>query len=794
MRVTYRWIQEYVKSELSPSEMAEQLVRIGHEVEDIIDLGLIDSTICVARINKCEPHPDADKLTVCKVDDGSGQEKTVVCGAPNARANIMGLFAPIGAVLPGGQKMKKAKSRGVQSEGMLLAPDEAGMGNEHKGIIEIEDDALKPGDGYDVIYDLEITPNRPDCLSVWGVSRDLATSLGKKIFKPKNRLNESYDNVRDMALVSIKCPDDCPRYIARVIKEVQIAPSPMHIQNRLHALGLRPINNVVDATNIALMEYGHPLHAFDYDKITDHHVIIRLAEENEKINLLDESTLQLTKEDMVIADPNGPIALAGIMGGAESEVTPKTKNILLESAYFNPTTIRKTSSKHNLSTDASYRFERGTNIQALSEAADYVAYLIQSTADGTLGRGSIDEFVKKPDTQSIMLRADRANAFLGTDISTTQMADILSLLGFDLVRSESDMLVLEVPPHRVDISCEEDLFEEIARIYGYGEIPSTLPYLMANEQPLNQEIAIRRLLQDQLVSLGFLEAINLSFMSEAQVTEIGLPTDGLLRLTNPMSAEQAILRPDLTPSILQNLLHNQNHGVEGTKLFEYSRTFLFGDMATPTVENETLVMGIIGKPQKSGWRDREDKKYDFYDMKGAVEALLESLGFTGLSLDRSGLPDFLHPGRAARIQEGDVTIGWLGEINPVYVEKLGFRDRPVIAEFIVEEMIPRINAERKVREIPRLPAIERDLAVVVSKSVPAQEIEQTIRKKAGPFLEELFLFDLYEGEQVGKGKRSLAYRAIYRAPDRTLTDDEIDQRQKAIIKALESDHGAKLRQ
>ena len=792
MKTTYRWIREYLGFDISPQEMMDKLTTIGHEVDSVTDLGLLGNPIRIARITCVEPHPSADKLSVCSVDDGSGKDAQVVCGAPNAAAGAVSVLARSGARLPNGTVLEHTKIRGVQSEGMLLALDEMGLGTDHSGIAILEPDA-PIGEGYDLILDLEITPNRPDCLSVFGLARDLAAACGGKTSAPSGRFRESHQSAGELVDISIKCPDDCPRYTARVIQGIGVAPSPDWAQRKLLAVGLRPINNVVDATNLALMELGHPLHAFDYDRVGGRRVIVRLAEPGETMKLIDESELELAPgKDMVIADASEPIALAGVMGGFHSEVTGETQNILLESAYFNPTTIRLTARRHNASTDASYRFERGADPEGLVPALDRATALIVEWAGGTVAKGVVDTSPRPLGSKTLMLRADRACKVLGLDIPKTQIADLLAGLGFELQRTDEDILVVSVPSFRVDVSREEDLYEEIARLYGYDRIPSTMPYVQMDASPLSETIRLRRFLQDKLAAIGFHEAINLSFISEDDLAELGMADVKTLHLRNPMSREQSTLRPALAPSMVRNLVYNQNRGNTDLRLFEISRTFHPGEADVPYVEKEALILAMMGAAARPAWRAGSATVLDFYDLKGVLEAVLESLGVSSWQSQR-GAPPFLHPGRSARIVVDGAEIGWYGELSPVQCERSDLSGRPLLAQLELEVLRPLIETDRKFAEIPRYPAIERDLALVVDRETPAARVEEVIRSTAGELLESLFLFDCYTGEQVATASKSLGYRAVYRHAERTLKDEEVEAIQARVLRALEGELGAMLR-
>jgi phenylalanyl-tRNA synthetase beta chain len=805
MKITYKWLSEILGFKITPQEMMDQLVRIGHEIGEVIDLGLLGNPIRIARVVKVEPHPAAAEatdanphlknLTICTVDDGSPEPATVVCGAPNVAEGVIAVLARSGAKLPDGKVLRKAKVRGVPSEGMLLAPDEMGLGTDHTGLLLL-DETAKVGEGYDVIMDLEITSNRADCLSIVGIARDLAAAMGRKLNTIVERVKEGYEHTHEFAKVSIKCPEECPRYTARVIRGVHIAPSPVWMQQRLLAVGLRPINNVVDITNYVLWEQGHPLHAFDYEKLHHHEIVVRMAEDGEKLSLLNGTTIDLTKKDMVIADDEKPVALAGIMGGTDAEVTMRTEDILLESAYFQPTNIRRTSRRHKIFSDASCRYERGADPEALPRALERATALMVEYANGKVPRGILDVTAKKHNTPNLLLRADRACTLLGINLPKTEVADLIASIGCRIVRSDGSLLIVAPPSYRVDLTREEDLYEEIARLHGYEKIPATMPYMPTAAHPKHPVVRMQRQLQDVMVSLGFSEAIHVSFIGSAALDELDMEQTNALKILNPLGREQDTLRPDLVPSMIRTMIYNQNRGNQDLQFFEVSKTFHFGDMASPCVEKQQMLLASVGAVAPANWRNASPLQTDFFYMKGVVETLFNKLGIPGMKITKGG-PNFLHPGRAGRLYinspEGEVEVGWIGELGPVYRERLGFKGRPVFAELFVDVLRAAATDARQFSELPRFPGMERDIALVLDQKVTAGKLEQAIRSAAGALLENLFLFDTYSGGQIAEGKKSLAYRLVYRHAERTLTDVEVEEAQARVLQAVAKQFSAALR-
>jgi len=546
----------------------------------------------------------------------------------------------------------------------------------------------------------------------------------------------------------------------------------------------------VDVTNYVLLELGHPLHAFDLDKLTNSSIIVRLAQDGETAELIDGTKVTLCAEDLVIADPSKVIALAGIMGAANSAISDSTVNVFLESAYFDPVTIRKAARRLELSTDASFRFERGTDRGRLLSALNLAAYWIKELAGGEVAKGTIDIGGAPPHGKPIGLRLTRLNRLLGVELKGREVADILVALGFEILHFDHDTMMVNVPSHRVDVSRDVDLIEEVARLYGYNKIPSTTPYLPARPAEVAMEARIEGLTRDVMLSLGFNEIITFTFLSSQEIDRFGVPAQERLPLRNPLSQDQAEMRPLMAPSIVSTLQYNLNRGNRELKLFEVSHTFRKSEGEFGREERLTLGAGMTGM---SSWHWRAQKReVDYFDMKGVVERLLAALGIAGCEF-LPGAPAYLHPGRSARIRCGETEIGWVGELHPLLEEQYDLKSRACLLEVDLTACVSRASLTRKFARIPKFPAVERDLAVVVDELTLSSDIERVIRAQAGELLESTQLFDLFRGGSVPKEKKSLTYRLVYRAKERTLTDEEVDALQKKVLEALSEKFAAALR-
>ena len=797
MNVTLNWLKAYIDFEFSPSELADRLTMLGVEVESVKHLGTELEGVIVGSVTSIRPHPNADKLVLCQVDTGETEELQIVCGAPNAREGMLAPVATIGATLPVGLTIKRAKLRGETSQGMLCSEKELGLSDDAAGLMELSTDIplgtpLSEALGLDdVVFELEITPNRPDCLSLIGVAREIRAETGNPLKLPTVDLQESGINIRDLTSVTIGAPDLCPRYAARVIQGVKVAESPAWLRQRLESVGIGVINNIVDATNFVLMEYGQPLHAFDYHKLAENRIVVRRARDNEQITTLDEVERELTPDMLVIADAEKPVALAGIMGGYDSEITETTCDVLLESAYFNPLSIRATAKALGISTEASYRFERGADPGAVLAALDRAAQLIAELAGGTICDGIVDVYPGQQPLTEIQLRPERVNFVLGTTIEAAEMVQILDRLGFD-VDATGKVYQVVVPTFRSDVTREIDLIEEIARVYGYDNIPTTLPKGDIPVPAPTPKTEARRRIKHFLLAAGMMEAVNYSFCDPNCFDKIRLNADDPLRntlqLRNPLSPEMSVLRTTLTPGLLENAQHNRNHQIDTIALFEIGGVFVHdGEEKEPE-----RVTGVLAGQIGEGVYSDPYRHPDFFDIKGLVEGMLEVCGVVDWTLQKTDASTF-HPGRNAEVLLGDRQIGVFGEVHPKVLENYDLPYKAYLFEFDLEGLADAATFARRFEPISIYPKVARDLAIVVDKETLSDMPTELIYTTGGDAVDSVRLFDVYEGEQVPEGKKSLAYTITYHSATETLTDKAVNTLHDEVVKCLNRELGAELR-
>lgn len=813
MRVSVRWLQEYVDIPWAPEELAERLTDAGAKVEAVHTLGEALSGVVVGRIEAVRPHPSrGETLAVCTIDVG-GETLQTVTGAPNAR---VGLWVPValpGAVLPGlDGPVRAAEVGGVESACVLCSERELGLSDDHSGLMELPE-GLSAGADFvtamgldDTILEFEIYPNRPDCLSVIGIAREVAAITGAPLRLPASEVaEEDGRTVAEWTRVDVQAPELCPRYLARVITGVRIAPSPPWMQERLRAVGMRPINNVVDVTNYCMMELGQPLHAFDYDRLDGGRIVVRRAHEGERITTLDGKEHQLDQEMLLICDASRPVALAGIMGGLDSEVTDETTTILLESATFDPVSVRKTAKRLGIRTESSYRFERDLGPHLSAWAVERAARLLAELSGGKVAQGRIDVCEPIAEAAPIVLRVQRVNDALGTRLEQAEMERILTHLGFRVEPgAEAHSFTVHVPPHRRDVEGEADIVEEIARIYGYDRIPATLPTGASVQGRLSEPLDTLELLRDELAAAGCFESITYSFISPKLLQRLGLPADDrrlvTIPLANPLSDEHSVMRTMILPSLLEATALNQRRRVEDVRLFEIGSVYMADSLPLAELPEERKMLAIVMTGEASGehW-SQSARPIDFYDLKGVIEEIGHALRLPLRFVAAAEAP--FHPGRAAMVLLGDIPAGYFGEIHPDVAAAFGMKGRIYGAELDLEILTaPASSAhgsasesEMRYRPIPRFPSIQRDLALLVPEGVAAGAVLETIERHGGPFLRHVHLFDVYEGDQVPEGFRSLAYAMTYQASDRTLTDDEVEKAQEAIRAALAAELGVHAR-
>ena len=807
MKIPLSWLREYVDIDLPPAELAHCLTMSGNEVGSIEVIGGTWENVYVGHVTSVDPHPNADRLRLATVSLGN-EEITVVCGAPNVAPGQMVPFAKVGARLidPSTgetETLKAAKIRGVESAGMVCSERELGLGDDHTGIVVLPEDAPVgiPLSEYmgDVVFDLDVTPNRPDCLSVLGIAREIAALTGKEVREPDLSYIEDGDPIEGLVRVEIADPALCPRYTATVVQGLKVGPSPRWMQERLRKAGQRPINNVVDVTNYVLLEYGQPLHAFDYFTLRQGKIIVRPAREGERFVTPDEAQHTLRPPMLVIADMERSVALAGIMGGLNTEMTEDTTTVLLESANFDPINTRRTSQALRIRSESSARFDKGLQPELAAIALRRATQLIIQLAGGKVCKGAIDVYPKPGERPIIHFTRARLKKVLGISLPLARAQGILTSLGFLSSGDGKDALRVTVPYWRSDISQEDDLVEEIAKLVGYDEIPTTMLSTSVPQHQHQPAMDLRERVKDIMVACGMQEVISYSLTSMATL-ESTQPTEGgvqPLRVANPMSGEQEYLRTTLRSSILSTLAANQHNSREGLRLFEVGRVYIPSpkDMilerpADLPLELETLVGVMAGPRWPEGWLDR-DESLDFYDAKGVLETFLGQLKLQH-TFESAADPLFL-PGRCARIVVGQSTVGVMGEVHTRVLERFQIDVCPVMLfEVDMGGLLEAMPFEPlQYQPLPRYPGAYRDLALILKGDVPADLVQGIVERH--PLVARATLFDVYEGAGIPTGSRSLAYRILFQLPARTLAGDEVNQAQEEIMAALEREVGASLR-
>lgn len=807
MRVSYKWLREYVDIPVSPSELADRLTAVGLAVEGYEDLGAGVEKVYTGKITKIEPHPNADKLVICSVDVGGPENLQIVTGATNINENDVVPVALEGARLARGIKIKKTKLRGVESRGMLCSGEELGLDPENMpesqahGIMILDPDTplgldAKPFAGLDdVILELELTPNRGDCLSMIGVAREVAAIFNIPLKIPRPALRPLDDSITGKVVVDIEEPELCSRYIAKLLTNVRIFPSPDWMQERLRAAGVRPINNVVDVTNYVMMELGQPLHAFDFQKLKDGHIIVRRAGQSEMMVSLDGVERTLSSEMLVIADPSGPVAIAGVMGGLDSEVTAETRTVLLESANFNPVSVRRTAKALGLRSESSLRFEKGVDINGCLRAAERAAQLLQDMGACDVIAGQVDNYPRPVTEKTVSVRPTRVNHLLGTDISAAECKEILSRLQFNVQEGAGDELLVTVPTFRPDISLEVDLIEEVARMHGYDRVPDALPVGKSTQGSRTREQSLIQKIRQALTACGLYEIITYSFHSQEVFNRLGIAPDSPLRnavtLQNPLSEEQAVMRTLMLPGVLDVLQRNYNRRNHNGGVFCTGRVFYPRVGEELPEEREKLAAAVMGNTEKT-WNNPA-RDMDFYYAKGILEALFDSLRITGYNFEPvTGEPGY-HPGRTARVQIKGKDVGTLGEIHPRVLEAYELPQRVAAFELYLDILLEYAGEVARYRPLPKFPGVDRDLALVVPEDVLVRDVLRLIRKAGGELLRSVQLFDVYMGKQVKEGYQSLAFSLKFQAEDRTLTDKEIGSYMDAITTRLAKEIGVELR-
>ena len=813
MKVTLNWLKQYVDFNWSPEEVTERLTMLGVEVEGVQKLGGEFTGIVVAQVITKDKHPGADKLTVCRVNDGTG-ERQIVCGAQNFSAgDKVPLILP-GATLPPkpGEKepftIKVGKIRGVESHGMMCSPAELGLPDQVDGLLILPTDA-KVGQpfaeylgrsGSDVVYDLEITPNRPDLNSVIGIAREIAAITGNALKIPTIQfLNTESEPIHGLLNVRNDEPELCPRYTARIVRKVKVGPSPDWLKSSLEKVGIRSINNVVDITNYVMLESGQPLHAFDYHLLKGNGtnvptLVVRRASDCEKFTTLDGKERTLTNQMLLIADETKAVALAGVMGGQNSEINANTVDVLIESAYFKPQNIRATSKKLELRTDSSYRFERGGDVGICDWASRRAAQLICDLANGQVLGHAIDDFPKQAAPKHITLHFSKTQALLGIAIPHTEQISFLTKLGLKLIEQTPGICTFEIPTWRVDLKRDVDLIEEVARIYGIEKIPATPPRgalgTNAYDSVHDQLAEARRILS----GLGLNEAQGQTLIAKSEIRN--QKSEEIVALANPLSSDMDVLRPSLLPGLIHSLRHNVTRKNYDVALFEVGRVFTNVDGQTK--ENRNVAIAFTGQRALPFWSgDDREAKFDVSDLKGLLEEFLEQFGLRGVTFTRRGESTslFLESASIALgVPPRGMVLGEVGQLLPALAKKYDLRDGVLLAELNLDLLLSRRNPAKSFKSLPQFPTIRRDVAMLVPEATTHEAVLQTVRQTKPANLESVELFDVFRGQHVPEGQKSLAYAFTYRSPEKTLTDGEVNTAHTKIVEAFKAQLSASFRE
>ncbi|HDC9593835.1 TPA: phenylalanine--tRNA ligase subunit beta [Staphylococcus aureus] len=792
MLISNEWLKEYVTIDDSVSNLAERITRTGIEVDDLIDYTKDIKNLVVGFVKSKEKHPDADKLNVCQVDIGEDEPVQIVCGAPNVDAGQYVIVAKVGGRLPGGIKIKRAKLRGERSEGMICSLQEIGISSNYipksfESGIYVFSEAQVPGtDALQALYlddqvmEFDLTPNRADALSMIGTAYEVAALYNTKMTKPETTSNELDLSANDELTVTIENEDKVPYYSARVVHDVTIEPSPIWMQARLIKAGIRPINNVVDISNYVLLEYGQPLHMFDQDAIGSQQIVVRQANEGEKMTTLDDTERELLTSDIVITNGQTPIALAGVMGGDFSEVKEQTSNIVIEGAIFDPVSIRHTSRRLNLRSESSSRFEKGIATEFVDEAVDRACYLLQTYANGKVLKDRVSSGELGAFITPIDITADKINRTIGFDLSQNDIVTIFNQLGFD-TEINDDVITVLVPSRRKDITIKEDLIEEVARIYGYDDIPSTLPVFdKVTSGQLTDRQYKTRMVKEVLEGAGLDQAITYSLVSKEDATAFSMQQRQTIDLLMPMSEAHASLRQSLLPHLIEAASYNVARKNKDVKLFEIGNVFFANGEGELPDQVEYLSGILTGDYVVNQWQDKKET-VDFYLAKGVVDRVSEKLNLE-FSYRRADI-DGLHPGRTAEILLENKVVGFIGELHPILAADNDLK-RTYVFELNFDALMAVSVGYINYQPIPRFPGMSRDIALEVDQNIPAADLLSTIHAHGGNILKDTLVFDVYQGEHLEKGKKSIAIRLNYLDTEETLTDERVSKIQAEIEAAL----------
>ena len=801
MKVTLSWIKEYISVDLEPDEIASKLTMAGLEVDAVEDLYAYLQEIVVAKVLEVKKHPDADKLSCCVVDTGSGTPVQIICGAPNVRPGMYSPCALPGVILPGDVKIKKSKLRGEVSEGMLCSGAELRLDSDAAGILDLPGEPV-PGtpltqalDVSDTVFEIDLTPNRPDCLSVMGVAREVGAFVppGQKVVRPdvtfpRDRIGAT--SIHDHAQVEIRDPDLCPRYSAGLLFDVTVGPSPFWLRRRLESVGLTPINNVVDVTNFVMMETGQPLHAFDYDELAQGRIVVQKAGKAMEFTTLDSKVHQLDPDMLMICDGERPVALAGVMGGENSEISMNTTRVLIESACFNPVSIRRTAKRTGIASDASHRFERGVDPDGTVYALQRAMTLIAELSDAAIAAEIIDACPADVVPLCIELDPDALNIRLGTRLTVAEMSRILESVEFRVQPSENGRLMVSVPTFRVDVTRPEDLSEEVARLWGYNRIDTTYPPVPARGRPLDPLILIRRSIRHILNGLSFSEAINYNFIAKDFCDRLHLSENddrrNVVQILNPLSDQMSVLRTSLLPGLLENMRRNNSLQTDTLQLFEIGKIFFNTGLNTLPDEKETVAGLMTGNRTQQTWYSKK-QPVDFFDIKGVVEDLLEGLGIDQVTFSRLADEDapYFESGFGAKIHShGD--LGFLGKISAPVLKRFGLKQDAYVFELSLSAVMAGMPDKIQAKPLPRYPSISQDVTLIVDRQLPVGDVLEEMNAVAQKefLVEDTYLFDQFEGSPLAEGKKSLSFRIVYRSENKTLTEKHIRKLHAAISGGL----------
>jgi len=808
MKFTLNWLQEYVGIDsFTPEKLADRLTMLGLEVDSLEPLFESLEPLKTGVVLSAEQHPNADKLTLCTVLVGE-QELQIVCGAPNVRKDLCVVVALPGTTLPGNVKIKKSKVRGIESQGMICSERELELSEDHTGIMELPDDTphghsfLEVSGLKDILVEVDLTPNRPDCASVIGIAREVAAITKQSLTVPFRETTLQHND--NSFGVEVENPDLCPRYAARLVKGISIGPSPWWIRKRLISVGMRPINNVVDITNLVMMEYGQPLHAFDYDCIADRKIIVRTPRSGEtQFTTLDNVVRSIDPDTLMICDGNGPVAVAGVMGGLDSEVTDKTTNVLLESACFNPISIRRTARKLNLPSEASYRFERGVDPGGTIDAMERAVSLMCEIAGGSAEIGGVDIRDGLRDSWTLPLRISRTAELLGIDLTGEQVKELLESIEIPCTIVDDDNLQVFIPTFRIDLEREVDLVEEVARLIGYNEIPVSLPMVDLSYPEQDQERIKRTLVNEFMTTIGFSEAINYSFYSSDYTSLLGISDvdkrSRHVKILNPLSEDQDVMRTTLLPGLLENVRRNVNFQQPSCKLFEIGKVF-FPSSGDSLPDEPTRIAGVLAGQREGNYvpYHNQENLVDIFDAKGAVEALLETMRITEKLeiIPSSGeiTEPFGEKNFALDLCNGAGAIGTIGKIKQNVLKQFGVKRDVYYFDLDFAALCDLAPRQKSFRPLPVFPSVKRDIALVVPATTPSRELVDAVLKSREKLVEHCDVFDVYQGDKIEKGFKSVALSITFRSQTKTLTEKNVEKAHNKLVQILTSSFSGSFRE